>query len=175
MAPAAADPIARTAPLYQRVRNAIPAIEWAGFAGDIAAILELKRRRNAVVLAHNYQTPEIFHCVADIVGDSLLLAREATKVDADIIVLAGVHFMAETAKLLNPEKKVLIPDLAAGCSLADSITAADVRLMRQRYPGGPVVAYVNTSTAVKAESDICCTSGNALQVVESLGTDHVIM
>src|SRR5690242_4202211 len=177
MAPgaAAADPIARTAPLYQRVRSVIPAIEWAGFAGDIAAILDLKRERNAVVLAHNYQTPEIFHCVADIVGDSLALAREATKTRADVIVLAGVHFMAETAKLLNPDKTVLIPDRAAGCSLAESITAADVRLLRERYPGAPVVTYVNTSAAVKAESDICCTSGNARKVIESLGSDRVIM
>src|SRR6185369_6297081 len=175
MAPAAADPIARTAPLYQRVRNAIPATEWAGFAGDIAAILDLKRERNAVVLAHNYQTPEIFHCVADIVGDSLALAREAMKTDADVIVLAGVHFMAETAKLLNPDKTVLIPDLEAGCSLASSITAADVRLLRERYPGVPVVTYVNTSAAVKAESDICCTSGNARKVIESLGVGRVIM
>src|SRR5690242_12149592 len=177
MAPgaAAADPIARTAPLYQRVRSVIPAIEWAGFAGDIDAILALKRERNAVILAHNYQTPEIFHCVADVVGDSLALARKAMAVDADIIVLAGVHFMAETAKLLNPEKTVLIPDLGAGCSLADSITAWDVRLMRKRYPGVPIVTYVNTSAAVKAESDICCTSGNALAVVESLGAPRVIM
>jgi quinolinate synthase len=167
--------LARTAPLYDRVKRVIPPLEWAVFAEDVDAILELKRKRNAVVLAHNYQTPEIFHGVADIVGDSLLLAREATKVDADIIVLAGVHFMAETAKLLNPEKTVLIPDLAAGCSLADSITAQDVRLMRERHPGVPVIAYVNTSTAVKAESDICCTSGNALKVVESLGAEHVIM
>ena len=158
-----------------RVKRVIPPPEWATFAEDVDAILELKRQRNAVILAHNYQTPEIFHGVADIVGDSLLLAREATKVDADIIVLAGVHFMAETAKLLNPEKTVLIPDLAAGCSLADSITAQDVRLMRQRYPGAPIVTYVNTSTAVKAESDICCTSGNALKVVESLGAERVIM
>src|ERR1700675_3868863 len=149
--------LARTAPLYERVRRVIPPFEWADFAESAAAILDLKRRRNAVVLAHTSQTPEIFHGVADIVGDSLLLAREATKVDADIIVLAGVHFMAETAKLLNPQKIVLIPDLAAGCSLADSITAADVRLMRQGYPGAPVVAYVNTSTGGKAESDICCT------------------
>src|SRR5437773_994069 len=167
--------IARSAELYDRVKRVIPPPEWATFAEDVDAILELKRSRNAVVLAHNYQTPEIFHGVADIVGDSLLLAREATKVDADIIVLAGVHFMAETAKLLNPEKTVLIPDLAAGCSLADSITAQDVRLMRQRYPGVPVVTYVNTSTAVKAESDICCTSGNALKVVESLSAERVIM
>src|SRR3954468_23106505 len=156
----------RTAPLYQRVKSVIPPIEWPVFADDLDAILELKRQRNAVILAHNYQTPEIFHCVADIVGDSLALAREATKVDADVIVLAGVHFMAETAKLLNPRKTVLIPDLEAGCSLAASITAADVRLMREKYPGVPIVAYVNTSTAVKAESDICCTSGNALKVVE---------
>jgi quinolinate synthase len=167
--------LARTAPLYDRVKRVIPPFEWATFADDVDAILELKRRRNAVVLAHNYQTPEIFHGVADIVGDSLLLAREATKVDADIIVLAGVHFMAETAKLLNPEKTVLIPDLAAGCSLAESITAQDVQLMRQRHPGVPIVTYVNTSAPVKAESDICCTSGNARAVVESLGADHVIM
>src|SRR5262245_18012151 len=174
-AAAAADPIVRTAPLYQRVRKVIPAIEWAGFAGDIAAILDLKRERNAVVLAHNYQTPEIFHCVADIVGDSLALAREAMKTDADVIVLAGVHFMAETAKLLNPGKTVLIPDLEAGCSLASAITATDVRLLRERYPGVPVVTYVNTSAAVKAESDICCTSGNARKVISSLGVDRVIM
>lgn len=167
--------VARTAAVYERLKRVIPPPEWATFADDVDAILELKRKRNAVILAHNYQTPEIFHGVADIVGDSLLLAREATKVDADIIVLAGVHFMAETAKLLNPQKTVLIPDLKAGCSLADSITAADVRLMRQRYPGTPVIAYVNTSTAVKAESDICCTSGNALKVVESLGAERVIM
>jgi quinolinate synthase len=167
--------MAQTAPSYDRVKHVIPEPEWATFAADIGAIIELKRKRDAVVLAHNYQTPEIFHGVADIVGDSLLLAREATRVDADIIVLAGVHFMAETAKLLNPEKTVLIPDLRAGCSLADSITAQDVRLMRERYPGVPIVAYVNTSTAVKAESDICCTSGNALAVVKSLGADHVIM
>jgi quinolinate synthase len=175
MASPSSDTLARTSPLYERVKRVIPPPEWATFAGDVDAILDLKRKRNAVILAHNYQTPEIFHGVADIVGDSLLLAREATKVDADIIVLAGVHFMAETAKLLNPEKIVLIPDLKAGCSLADSITPADVRLMRQRYPGAPVVTYVNTSAAVKAESDICCTSGNALKVVESLRTDRVIM
>src|SRR5882757_3626123 len=167
--------LARTAPLYERVRRVIPPSEWPAFAGDVDAILELKRRRNAVILAHNYQTPEIFHCVADIVGDSLALARKAMTVDADVIVLAGVHFMAETAKLLNPDKTVLIPDLAAGCSLAESITPQDVRLMRQRYPGVPIVTYVNTSAAVKAESDICCTSGNALRVVESLGAERVIM
>jgi quinolinate synthase len=165
----------RTAPLYDRVRTVIPAIEWPLFADDIDAILDLKRQRNAVILAHNYMTPEIFHCVSDIVGDSLALAREATKTDADVIVLAGVHFMAETAKLLNPGKTVLIPDSRAGCSLAESITAADVRLMRETHPGVPIVSYVNTSAAVKAESDICCTSGNALKIIESLGTDRVIM
>jgi len=167
--------LSRTAPLYERVRRVIPPFEWPAFAGDVDAILDLKRRRNAVILAHNYQTPEIFHCVADIVGESLALARKAMSVEADVIVLAGVHFMAETAKLLNPEKTVLIPDLSAGCSLADSITPEDVRLMRQRYPGVPIVTYVNTSAAVKAESDICCTSGNARAVVESLGVERVIM
>lgn len=164
-----------TALLYDRVKTFIPPMEWGVFSDDIDAILALKRQRNAVLLAHNYQTPEIFHCVADITGDSLALAREAQKTKASVIVLAGVHFMAETAKLLNPEKTVLIPDMRAGCSLAESITAADVRLMRQRYPGVPVVTYVNTSAAVKAESDICCTSGNAKKVVESLGVPEVIM
>jgi quinolinate synthase len=167
--------IARTAALYQRVHTLIPPMEWPVFAEDIDAILALKRRRNAVILAHNYMTPEIFHCVSDIVGDSLALAREAMKVDADVIVLAGVHFMAETAKLLNPAKTVLIPDTRAGCSLAASITAADVRLMREKHPGVPVVTYVNSSAAVKAESDICCTSANAKKIVESLGCDTVIM
>ena len=136
----------------------------------------LKRERNAVILAHNYQTPEIFHGVADIVGDSLALAREAMTVDADVIVLAGVHFMAETAKLLNPAKTVLIPDPAAGCSLADSHhRGRRARCCAQRYPGVPVVTYVNTSAAVKAESDICCTSGNAKKIVEVLGVPEVIM
>ncbi len=169
------DVLARISPLYDKVSRVIPPAEWAGFADDIEAILDLKRSRNAVILAHNYQTPEIFHCVADIVGDSLALAREAQTVEADVIVMAGVHFMAETAKLLNPTKTVLIPDMRAGCSLADSITAADVRLLRQRYPGVPVVTYVNTSAAVKAESDVCCTSGNAKRIVESLGSESVIM
>jgi quinolinate synthase len=169
------DLLARMAPLYERVKAVVPPVEWPLFARDIDAILALKRARNAVILAHNYQTPEIFHCVADLVGDSLALAREATRVDADVIVLAGVHFMAETAKLLNPGKTVLIPDTAAGCSLASSITPTDVRLLRRRYPGVPVVTYVNTSAAVKAESDICCTSGNARKIVESLGVDRVIM
>jgi quinolinate synthase len=169
------DLIARTAPLWERVRSAVPPMEWPVFAADIDAILALKRERNAVILAHNYQTPEIYHCVADITGDSLALAREAMETEAKIIVLAGVEFMAETAKLLNPEKTVLIPDRRAGCSLAASITAADVRLLRERYPGVPVVTYVNSSAAVKAESDICCTSGNAKKVVESLGVPRVIM
>ncbi len=168
-------PSARSAALYDRVKHVIPPIEWPVFAGDVEAILDLKRQRNAVILAHNYQTPEIFHCVADIVGDSLALARKAMTVEADVIVLAGVHFMAETAKLLNPDKTVLIPDTQAGCSLADSITPADVRLLRQRYPGVPIVTYVNTSAAVKAESDICCTSGNAKAIVEALGVPQVIM
>lgn len=166
---------ARTAHLYERVRRVVPAVEWPVHAPDVDAILALKQRRNAVILAHNYQTPEIFNTVADIVGDSLLLAREAARVKADVIVLCGVHFMAETAKLMNPEKTVLIPDLEAGCSLAESITGADVRALKARHPGVPVVTYVNTSAEVKAESDICCTSGNAVQVVESLGVPRVIM
>jgi quinolinate synthase len=157
--------------LYSRVERHIPPIEWPVLAEDIAAILKLKRERNAVILAHNYQTPDIFHTVGDITGDSLALAREAVRTDASVIVLAGVHFMAETAKLLNPEKTVLIPDTRAGCSLA----AADVRLMRERHPDVPIVTYVNTSAAVKAESDICCTSGNAKKIVEALGVPKVIM
>ena len=164
-----------TAHLYKRVKNVVPAIEWPFFAPAIKAINALKKQRNAVILAHNYQTPEIYHCVADFVGDSLQLAREATKVNAEVIVQAGVHFMAETAKILNPEKTVLIPDLRAGCSLASSITADDIQLLRERFPGVPVVTYVNTSAEVKAESDICCTSSNALQVVEGLGAERVIM
>jgi quinolinate synthase len=163
-----------TAHLYDRVSTVIPPVEWPVMAPLIAAINELKAARNAVILAHNYQTPEIFHCVADIKGDSLQLAIEATRVKADIIVQCGVHFMAETAKLLNPDKQVLIPDSRAGCSLATSITGADVRLLRERFPGVPVVAYVNTSAEVKAEVDICCTSSNAVQVVESLGAREVI-
>ena len=163
-----------TAHLYERVKAVVPAIEWPFFAPYVRAINALKKERNAVILAHNYQTPEIYNCVADFTGDSLQLAREATKVDADIIVQCGVHFMAETAKILNPDKTVLIPDLKAGCSLASSITGDDVRLLRERFPGVPVVTYVNTSADVKAESDICCTSSNALQVVESLGAERVI-
>jgi quinolinate synthase len=163
-----------TAPIYERVRHVIPEIEWPIHAPYIAAILRLKLERKAVILAHNYQTPEIFHGVADLTGDSLALAREAANTDADVIVLCGVHFMAETAKLLNPAKTVLIPELEAGCSLAASITADDIRLLRRQYPGVPVVTYVNTSAAVKAESDICCTSANALRIVESLDSDQVI-
>jgi quinolinate synthase len=163
-----------TAPVYDRLRDVVPAVEWPVHAPYVAAIAEWKRRRNAVVLAHNYQTPEIFHGVADLVGDSLALARQAAETDAEVIVLCGVHFMAETAKILNPGKTVLIPDARAGCSLAASITAADVRLLRERYPGVPVVTYVNTSAAVKAESDVCCTSANAVAVVESLGAERVI-
>lgn len=162
------------APLYEKVKDVIPSIEWPFFAPTIHAINRLKKERGAAVLAHNYQTPEIFHCVADIAGDSLQLAKEAAKVDADVIVQCGVHFMAETSKLLNPEKTVLIPDLRAGCSLADSITGADVRLLREKFPGVPIVTYVNTSADVKAESDICCTSSNALSIIESFGTERVL-
>lgn len=164
-----------TEALYERVKSVIPRIEWEMHAPYIAAINRLKREIGAVVLAHNYQTPEIFHCVADFAGDSLQLAREAAKTDAKIIVQAGVHFMAETSKILSPEKTVLIPDMAAGCSLAASITGADVRLLRERFPGVPIVTYVNTSAEVKAESDICCTSSNAVDVVESLGARRVFM
>ena len=165
---------AATADLYERVRGVVPEVEWPVHAPYIDAIQRLKQARGAVVLAHNYQTPEIFHGVADLAGDSLALAQQATETDADVIVMCGVHFMAETAKMLSPDKTVLIPDLDAGCSLAASITAADVRLLRERYPGVPVVTYVNTSVDVKAESDICCTSSNAVEVVESLGADRVI-
>src|SRR6201984_2310130 len=164
------DQVAReTAHLYERIKAVVPAVEWPFFAPYVRAINALKRERNAVILAHNYQTPEIYNCVADVVGDSLQLAREATKAGADVIVQCAVHFMAETAKILNPDKVVLIPDLKAGCSLAEAITAADVRLLRARFPGVPVVTYVNTSAEGKAERDICCPSPNALAVVESLG------
>ncbi len=152
----------------------MPSIEWPFFAPYVKAINDLKKERGAVILAHNYQTPEIYNCVADFVGDSLQLAIEATKTKAPIIVQAGVHFMAETSKILNPDKTVLIPDVRAGCSLASSITGEDVRLLRDKFPGVPIVAYVNTSADVKAEVDICCTSANAVQVVESLGADTVI-
>jgi quinolinate synthase len=163
-----------TDPVFRRVEHVIPRVEWPLHGPYVAAINRLKRERNAVILAHNYQVPEIFHTVADIVGDSLALAVEAAKTDADVIVLCGVHFMAETAKLVNPAKTVLVPDLKAGCSLAESITPADVRLLRERYPQIPVVTYVNTSAEVKAESDVCVTSGNAVQIVEALGVPRVI-
>ena len=165
---------AATHATYELVRDVIPEIEWPVHAPYIALVNELKVRRNAIILAHNYQTPEIYHGVADYTGDSLGLAQKASETDADIIVLCGVHFMAETAKIINPEKKVLIPDLGAGCSLAASITGEDVRLLKQRYPGVPVVTYVNTSADVKAESDVCCTSANAVRIVEALGVDRVI-
>jgi quinolinate synthase len=162
------------APAYDRVSAVIPEIEWPSFAPYIRAINDLKKEKNAIILAHNYQTPEIFHCIADVVGDSLQLAREAAHVTGDIIVQCGVHFMAETAKLMNPNKKVLIPDMDAGCSLAESITAADVRALRQAYPGVPIVTYVNTSAEVKAESDVCCTSSNAKRIVEALNVPRVL-
>lgn len=162
--------------LYSPVAHIMRREQWeASYAADIEAILRLKQEKNAVILAHNYQTPEIFHCVADIRGDSLALARAAQSVDAATMVMAGVHFMAETAKLLNPEKTVLIPDATAGCSLAEGITADNVRELKERYPGVPVVTYVNSTADVKAESDICCTSGNARRVVESLNVPRVIM
>lgn len=164
----------RYAPLYERVRNVIPELEWQTHLPWIDAIHSLKKQRGAVILAHNYQAPEIFHTVADITGDSLALAQQAARVDAKVLVQCGVHFMAETSKILCPDKTVLIPDTAAGCSLAESITAEDVRLLKARYPGVPVVTYVNTSADVKAESDVCCTSANAVHIVESLGVDRVI-
>ena len=160
--------------LYKKVSKFIPEVEWAVHEPLIEKINKLKKEKNAVILAHSYMTPEIYHCVADIVGDSLLLAKESQKAKADIIIMCGVHFMAETAKILNPDKKVLIPDMSAGCSLAESITGQDVRLLKQKYPGVPVVSYVNTSADVKAETDICCTSSNAVEIVESLGVDKVI-
>ncbi|MGF1463548.1 MAG: quinolinate synthase NadA [Maricaulaceae bacterium] len=168
-----------TAPLYERVKDVVTPMEWPSFAPLIHAINTLKAEKNAVILAHNYMTPEIFNCVGDYSGDSLQLARLAAETNAEVIVQAGVHFMAETSKILSPEKTVLIPDMRAGCSLAASITGADVRLIKERYPGLPIVTYVNTSAEVKAESDICCTSSNAVQVVEAIakqfGTDQVIM
>ncbi len=165
---------AATQPIYDKVRAVIHPAEWQTFAPYIHEINRLKREKNAVILAHNYQTPEIFHGVADIVGDSLQLAKEAAKVEADIIIQCGVHFMAETSKLLNPSKKVLIPDSGAGCSLAESITGEDVRRLRDAYPGVPIVTYVNTSAEVKAESDVCCTSSNAVKIVERLGVPKVL-
>ena len=163
------------APIYARMKDVVTPMEWVQYAPLIKAINELKKERGAVILAHNYMTPEIFHGVSDFRGDSLQLAREAAKAKAGVIVQAGVHFMAETSKLLSPDKTVLIPDLRAGCSLAASITAADVRLLREAYPGVPIVTYVNTSAAVKAECDITCTSANAVKVVESLNAPRVLL
>lgn len=165
---------AEMAPAYERVKHVVTPMEWPHYAPLVKAIDELKKTRHAVVLAHNYMTPEIFHCVSDFRGDSLQLAKEAARTDAKVIVQAGVHFMAETSKLLSPEKTVLIPDLRAGCSLAASITAEDVRMLREAYPGVPIVTYVNTSAAVKAECDITCTSSNAVKVCESLNAPRVL-
>ena len=159
---------------YEKVKRVIPEIEWPFFSPYIESINKLKKEKNVVILAHNYQTPEIYHCVADIVGDSLKLAKEAAKTTADTILMCGVYFMAETAKLMSPDKTVLIPDPKAGCSLSESITGKDVRLLKEKYPGVPVVTYVNTSADVKAETDICCTSSNAVEIIESLGVDRVI-
>ena len=163
-----------TDPIYQKISKVMPEIEWSVHAPYIHRINKLKKEKNAIVLAHNYQTPEIYHGIADVAADSLALAIEASKTSADIIVMAGVHFMAETSKLMSPEKKVLLPDMAAGCSLSSSVTGKDVRLLKKKYPGVPVVSYVNTSADVKAETDICCTSANAVKIVESLGVKKVI-
>ena len=165
---------AEMALMYERVKHVITPMEWPHYAPLIKSINELKKERNAVILAHNYMTPEIFHCVADFRGDSLQLAKEAARTGAKVIVQAGVHFMAETSMLLSPDKTVLIPDMRAGCSLAASITADDVRMLREAYPGVPIVTYVNTSAAVKAECDITCTSSNAVKVCESLGAPRVL-
>jgi len=163
-----------TDPIYQKISKVMPEIEWSVHAPYIYRINQLKKEKNAIILAHNYQTPEIYHGIADVAADSLALAIEAAKTSADIIVMAGVHFMAETSKLMSPEKKVLLPDMSAGCSLSSSVTGKDVRLLKEKYPGVPVVSYVNTSADVKAETDICCTSANAVKIVESLGVKKVI-
>ena len=163
-----------TDPIYQKISKVMPEIEWSIHAPYIHKINQLKKEKNAIVLAHNYQTPEIYHGISDVAADSLALAIEAAKTKADIIVMAGVHFMAETSKLMSPEKKVLLPDMDAGCSLSSSVTGKDVRLLKEKYPGVPVVSYVNTSADVKAETDICCTSANAVKIVESLGVKKVI-
>jgi len=163
-----------TDPIYQKISKIMPEIEWSVHAPYIHRINQLKKEKNAIILAHNYQTPEIYHGISDVAADSLALAIEASKTSADIIVMAGVHFMAETSKLMSPEKKVLLPDMDAGCSLSSSITGKDVRLLKEKYPGVPVVSYINTSADVKAETDICCTSANAVKIVESLGVKKVI-
>ena len=163
-----------TEPIYQKISKFLPEIEWSVHAPYIHKINKLKREKNAIILVHNYQTPEIYHGIADVAADSLALAIEASKTKADLIIMCGVHFMAETAKLMNPQKKVLLPDMSAGCSLSSSITGKDVRLLKEKYPGVPVVSYVNTSADVKAETDICCTSANAVKIVNSLGVKKVI-
>ena len=163
-----------TDPIYQKVSKTIPEIEWSTHAPLIYKINKLKREKNAIILAHNYQTPEIYHGISDFSADSLALAIEASKTKADIIVMCGVHFMAETAKLMSPDKKVLLPDMRAGCSLSASITGEDVKNLKKKYPGVPVVSYVNTSADVKAETDVCCTSANAVKIVESLNVKKVI-
>ncbi len=163
-----------TDPIFNKISKVVPEIEWKIHAPLIHKINKLKKEKNAVILAHNYQTPEIYHGIADFAADSLALAVHASKTSADIIVMCGVHFMAETAKLMSPHKKVLLPDMNAGCSLSSSITGNDVRLLKKKYPGVPVVSYVNTSADVKSETDICCTSANAVKVVESLGVRKVI-
>ena len=163
-----------TDPIYQKISQVMPEIEWSTHAPYIHKINKLKKEKNAVILAHNYQTPEIYHGISDFSADSLALAVEAAKTKADIIVMCGVHFMAETAKLMSPEKKVLLPDMRAGCSLSSSITGEDVRNLKRKYPGVPVVSYVNTSADVKAETDVCCTSANAVKIVKSLGVKKVI-
>ena len=163
-----------TDPIFNKISKVVPEIEWKIHAPLIYKINKLKKEKNAVILAHNYQTPEIYHGIADFAADSLALALEASKTKADIIIMCGVHFMAETAKLMNPIKKVLLPDMSAGCSLSSSITGKDVRLLKEKYPGVPVVSYVNTSADVKAETDVCCTSANAVKVVESFGVKKVI-
>ena len=163
-----------TEPIYQKISKTLPGIEWSIHAPYIHRINKLKKEKNAIILAHNYQTPEIYHGIADVAADSLALAIEASKTKSDIIIMCGVHFMAETVKLMNPQKKVLLPDMSAGCSLSASITSKDVRLLKKKYPGVPVVSYVNTSADVKAETDICCTSANALKIVNSLGVKKVI-
>ena len=160
--------------IYQKISKTIPDIEWSIHAPYIYEINKLKKEKNAVILAHNYQTPEIYHGISDFSADSLALAIEAAKTKADIIVMCGVHFMAETAKLMSPDKKVLLPDLKAGCSLSSSITGADVKELKRKNPGVPVVSYVNTSADVKAETDVCCTSANAVKIVNSLGVKKVI-
>ena len=163
-----------TNPIYQKISRFLPEIEWSVHAPYIHKINKLKKEKNALILAHNYQTPEIYHGIADVAADSLALAIEASKTKADLIIMCGVHFMAETAKLMNPQKRVLLPDMSAGCSLSSSITGKDVRILKEKYPGVPVVSYVNTSADVKAETDICCTSANAVKIVNSLGVKKVI-